>query len=540
MKTKKRRILKIMLSLCLVLTMFTYTFALSGCTDNSGKASTDGNSESSQKNSESKEVDFGKLGFVTEFIKVPDARVIGDAESIAYILRNEDNQVYVLMGFYDDSNYSLIGGTFEIVKLTDGFKANRIYQCIDYKDNENHGDVGEDDVFFYIKGSLNNYYKCTLHRGKYIDGKVDEKNSVTCEKIDIPGEVIDFQVCEYGGGNFAMNDKGEVYAWNNTLKESKYSDNVEDSLIGFDDGKRHDIPTKLPISDIKAMCSLGESSERIYLTKSGDVYAKKLGKDFEKLDGVSDLDHIYSVDSTHENEFIGINNRSQIELYKIGLVKTEKEQTALSSVKAESTVFSSNYCYYRKEADGVNNIRCDTKYYAFCTNSPAHGTEYYEYDQGVKLCEYYNIPANTTTPIDVSADYIGKYRDIWLDKSGNLYWYNSLNKNEDYILTSDVKEYVICNKNAYLQPKYVEAQFDGKFLFLHENIKFIYHNDGTVQMFACDVNDDYTKLIDLDPLYYGNGTFGALIPGDNGKYKICNQMSEDGSYDVVQEIELPE
>lgn len=538
MSIKNKNIFKTGLSFVLITTILTSSFILGGCSNKKNDTSGNGISENKQTDSKNKMVDFGKLGFVTEFIQVPDTRVIGDAESIAYILRNEENQVYVLMGFYDKSYYNLIGGTFEIVKLTDGFKASRIYQCIDYKDNKIHGDVSENNVYFYIKDNLNNYYKCTLHRGKYVNGKVDEKNSVSCEKIDIPGEVVDFQISEYNGGNFAINDKGEVYAWNNTLKENEYSDSVEDRIIGFADGKRHDTPTKLPINDITEMCSLGESSERIYLTKSGEVYVKEIGKDFKKLENISEINHIYSVDSTDKHEFIGINNKSQIELYKIGLVKTEKEQTALSSVSAQSTVFSSNYCYYHKEADGVNNIRCDTKYYAFCTNSSTHGTEYYEYNHGIKLCEYYNITDNTTTPINVSADYIGKYGDTWLDKSGNLYWYNSLNKNEDYILASGVKEYVICNKNAYLLPKYVEAQFDGK--ILQDNIKFIYHNDGSVKMFTCNVSEGYTKIIDLNPSYYGNGTFGTLIPGDNGKYLICNKMKEDGSYDIVQEIELPE
>lgn len=536
---KGRKIAGRVLSFILTLMMFSSVIALAGCSDNGVEKS--GGSSSKQEQTKSKEkVDLGKLGFVTEFIKVSDSRVVGDAQSRAYILKNEDNQVYVLMGFYDESQYNLIGGTFEIVKLTDGFEAYRIYQCIDYKDNRNQGNLGDTDVFFYINGGSNNFYKCTLHRGKYSDGKVVEKNSITCEKIEIPGTVVNFQAYDQYG-NFALNDQGEVYAWYNTLKESEYSDNIDDSIIGFTDAKRHDTPTKLPLKDIKDMCRLGGSWGRAYLTNSGEIYTKELSQDFVKLDDISDIQYMYPVEDS-DDEVIGINSKSQIDVYYVGKFHTSGttrvKQSSLSAVKAESPLPSSNYCFYRMEADGSNNVQCQREYYAFRTNDPAHGIEYYEYNHGVSLCQYHNIKSGITTEIDPTLDYVSMYKDTWFDKSGNLYWYNSANKNKNYIIATDVKAYSINDWLAYIGASFAEAKFDeGAGM---SDITFIYHKDGSVEAYCKNqVEKEDAEVVELDAAYYGNGTYGALIPGKNGKYRVCNEMKEDGTYEVVQEIELP-
>lgn len=516
------RAVKLLSAILVCMTVF------AGCADSSTKTQSGTGEVQKQGGGDDGAVDLGELGFITEFVRVKEGRNdFKSAESSVTLLKNEKNDVYILMGFADGNR--LVGDTFELQRLTDGFSARRLLHTFD-------GTISDDDAYFYIWDDSSRIHKYTVHFGQYSaplgdegSGEIIRENTVTSEEIEIPEAIVSFQTTK-SGGNYALTDQGNVYAW----------DNAVDGKVG------HDTPAKLPVSGIKDMCSLGDSSERVYLSDSGELYKSERtgdhGTEIQKLDDISDLTHIYPVDA--DDEVIGINSQSGIDVYYVGSVHTSGttrvKQSSLSAVKAEKPLPNTNCCFYRKEADGVNNIWWQEKYYAFRTNDPSHGTEYYEYSHGdISLCRYFNTTDNVTTDIDAMLDYVSMYGDTWLDSQGTLYWYNSANPNDSYMIAENVRGYSIHDWQDYLSGSYAEAQFDrGAGM---GRITFIYHKDGSVSAYCANQMEKAGGgIVDLDAEYYGNGTYGMLIPGENGRYRICDRMKEDGTYDVVAELELPE
>lgn len=535
----------------IVLAMFMSIFLFMGCSDNSKDNGKDPSDDTGLKTEDKKEqnnkTDLGELGFVTEFVEVEDTRDSYDG-SVIYLMRNENNDVYVLMGFCEKENGKhLVGETFEVKKVTNGFKA--------YKLLYSKGITYGDDRYFYIWDDKGNIHKCTIHIGKYSSGTIIDKNVLTTEEMDIPGEIISFDTT-HSSGNYVLTKEGDVYAWYNSVNGSpgsdyqtyldfkevvKSGDDLKENTIGFTDGMRHDTPTKLPLSNIKQMFSMKDEYDRVYLSNSGEVYRRfyESGKvEYVKLDKLEDIKEFYPTESS--SYAVGINSKNEAEVYYLGKFYSDNDtrikKTALSGVKFEKAIRICDRYFFKEKKDALRDVWQQGDDYIFVTYDSNHGREYYKVkDDKVSL---YVPDYDDTVNFDKNIDYVSMnndYTDIWLDKSGTVYWYSNANKDDKYIIAQNVRGYTILDiHNYYIPYDYDNGQFNT-------GIKtVIYQKDGKVKAFCGDkVKKGTGSIIELDFSYFGNGTYGRLVPGENGKYNVCNRMEKDGSYSVAAELELP-
>ncbi len=549
-KIRYRQISKTVV-LFLIITILLSSLFCAGCSGKSKSASGDSGSKTDDNKPDSQSFSLGKLGFVTRFVKVEDLRGSYDG-SVIYLMENENKDVYVLMGFCDDEGGShLVGDTFEIKKVTDGFKAKKLVYSSAL---DSYGD----DRYFYIWDENDKIHKCTIHIGQYSDGTIIDKNTLQSEEIDIPENIVDFQVTR-SSGNYVLTEDGNVYAWYNTVNGSLGSDystyenfkevifsgdDLKENTVGFSDGLRHDKPTKLPLSNIKQMFSLKDEHDRVYLSNSGEVYRRFTDSDnkveFVLLENLNDIQYFYPTDSSAYA--VGVNSNHEAELYYLGKFYSQKDtriiKTALSGASFEKAVNIYDSCFFKQEKDGLRDIWCQGEYCIFSVYTSNHGTEYYTVkDDKVSL---YVPSYDETVEFDTTIDYLSmndNYTDIWLDKSGTLYWYNNANKNEKYILAENVRGYRILDHHSDFIPyAYAETQFLNS-----GNTTVFFLNDGSVKAYSTDrVKKGEGEIVELDANYYGNGTYGMFVPGENGKYKVCDKMKKDGSYKVAAELELPE
>lgn len=560
--------MKKIISALLAVTMLLSTAALTGCSSNESKAQ-NGESVSdkdNQSDSSQAPADLGKLGFVTEFRDINmGARTYATR---MYVMRNTENDVYVLTGLTDSSGY-LTKNTANIFKVTDGFTAADIQYCTTEYHSSRH------DVYFYIFTEDHNIYKTTIYPGKgnYSEPYEYEK-PVTCttEKVEVP-EAVSKLVTTEKYGNYALTKEGNVYAWYNYLKGTPSADyrdldndgkeivsssfSETEEIIGFSDGKRHDTPTKLPLKDVKDIVTLNSSGDAIaFLTNSGEVYrcndsafAGERGK-MLKLDGLDKIKKLYRIEdyladcgvsSDNSDVFaLAFTDNDLIKVYSLDCSSFDSREEKCSLSNTSVTEFipeADNFLYNEGTVQVFGN---DFENYVF----NATDGRYYQGDSGKRVSEI---------AIDIpSDDYMGIVNDLWLNKKGEVFYYGERCQIDNCKVAENVKaiNYISAFQIAvnrvgfeYLEtPK--EEQGDCYCL------NMLYFKDGSTKLAvvneggADDTSKYSIKLQDVDSSIYGNGTRGVLVPTADGKYQVCtkNNYSADNPNKqlVVDEIEIPE
>lgn len=560
--------MKKIISALLAVTMLLSTAALTGCSSNESKAQ-NGESVSdkdNQSDSSQAPADLGKLGFVTEFRDINmGARTYATR---MYVMRNTENDVYVLTGLTDSSGY-LTKNTANIFKVTDGFTAADIQYCTTEYNSSSH------DVYFYIFTEDHNIYKTTIYPGKgnYSEPYKYEK-PVTCttEKVEVP-EAVSKLVTTEKYGNYALTKEGNVYAWFNYLKgescadyrdldaegEEHLSSSVEetDDTIGFADGKRHDTPTKLPLKDVKDIVNLQASGDSIaFLTNSGEVYRSNdsvvvgdRGK-MIKIDGLDKISQLIRIEDTASEQIgksansdqkaLAVTENGLIKLYSLDCysVGEREEKCPLSATSISNLIPNADFYFYN---DGVVSLRDDDlENYVI----DAADGKYYEGEGGDYFQE---CPSKI-----LSDDYLGIVNSLWITKTNDVYFFGSRSQADNCKVAENVKAINAIGTSFFGRQnpgfEYLETPKaeQGDFYCLN----MLYFKDGSTKLAVVNAGgvDDTSKysikLQDVDSSIYGNGTRGVLVPTADGKYQVCtkNNYSADNPNKqlVVDEIEIPE